>query len=66
MLVEYVCCPRCLGDLVVEDRTGVREFACLQCGDSGEVVPADEYVARNSERVTYRRREYVRRPLTTA
>ncbi len=56
MLTEYACCPRCLGDLIEQERPGKREFACLQCGDSGEVIPADEYVASKMERAATRRK----------
>ena len=66
MLAEYACCPRCLGDLMEQERRGKREFACLQCGDSGEIVPADEYVARKSELAASRRKMFARESLTTA
>lgn len=66
MLTEYACCPRCLGDLIEQQRRAKREFACLQCGDSGEIVPADEYVARKSELAASRRKILARESLTTA
>lgn len=66
MLTEYACCPRCLGDLIEQERPGKREFACLQCGDSGEVIPADEYVASKMERAVTRRKTSPSPSLTTA
>jgi hypothetical protein len=66
MLTEYACCPRCLGDLIEQNRRGSREFACLQCGDSGEIVPADEYVAAKSELAASRRKSFPRTSLVTA
>jgi len=55
MITEYACCPRCLGDLIEQEWRGKREFACLQCGDSGEVLPAEEYVAGKAELAASRR-----------
>jgi hypothetical protein len=49
-----------------QERRGKREFACLQCGNSGEIVPADEYVARKSALAASRRDMPARRSLTTA
>ena len=66
MLAEYACCPRCLGDLIEQERRAKREFACLQCGDSGEIVPADEYVARKSALVASRRKTIAGHSLVTA
>lgn len=66
MLTEYACCPRCLGDLIEQERPGKREFACLQCGDSGEVIPADEYVASKMERAATRRKTSPSPSLATA
>ena len=61
MLTEYACCP-VPGDLMEQERRGKREFACLQCGDSGEIVPADEYVAAKSELAASRRKMFAGRP----
>ena len=66
MLAEYACCSRCLGDLIEQQRRAKRQFACLQCGDSGEIVPADEYIARKSALAASRRNMPARQSLTTA
>ncbi len=66
MLSDYRCCPRCLGDPIEQDRPGSCEFACLQCGHSGEVLPAAEYVARKLELAASRRKVSPRPSLTTA
>ncbi len=65
MLTEYACCPRCLGDFIEQDGPGRRQFACLQCGQSGEVLPADEYVAGKAERAAPRREVSPNPSLTT-
>ena len=66
MITEYACCPRCLGDLIEQEWRGKREFACLQCGDSGEVLPAEEYVAGKAELAESRREMSPNPFLTTA
>jgi hypothetical protein len=66
MLTEYACCPRCLGDLIEQERRGKREFACLQCGDTGGVLPAEEYIARKVELAASRREMPPNPFLTTA
>lgn len=66
MFAEYACCPRCLGDLIEQERTGRHTFACLQCGDSGEVLPAEEYVATKLARVASRRKASAAPSLSTA
>ena len=52
MLTAYASCPRCLGDLIPPGHLNSRQFTCLHCGSSGEVLPADEYVARKTERAS--------------
>jgi len=45
----FKACPRCNGDLYIEDDVGSRELVCLQCGSRqayavalNEVEPEDE------------------------
>jgi hypothetical protein len=66
LLTEYACCPRCLGDLIEEGRPGNRSFVCLQCGDSGEFVPAEEYIARKLEHPAATRKASAAPTLATA
>ncbi len=58
MITVYASCPRCLGDLFQPDPAGSREFSCLQCGGSGEVIPGDEYVARKAALAATRRKPF--------
>jgi ribosomal protein S27AE len=30
--IQIKSCPRCLGDMMLEEYLGEREFVCLQCG----------------------------------
>lgn len=44
-MIQLKSCPRCRGDMMIEDMLGTVELVCLQCGHRGQ-PPADKPATR--------------------
>lgn len=47
-MINLKACPRCLGDMMIEEMLGEADAVCLQCGYR-QVLPRPSLIARARE-----------------